>query len=224
MLSGFDGGHAFLFTADIKDKNTIVNGMYYSGVSHKEWFTAVRNAHAKVSTNSVSMYMKPGEDHLDFHFPDLGGKQVSINDVRFKNKVVVVQILGSWCPNCMDETVFLSDYYNKNKQRGVEMVALAYEYSTDFDRSVKSLAKFQKRFDVQYPILITGVAVSDTLKTEKTLPQVTLIKVFPSMIIIDRRGKVRKLDTDFFGPGTGKYYEEYKKNFYATIDMLLKEK
>jgi peroxiredoxin len=223
MLSGFDGGHAFLFTADIKDNKTIANGMYYSGMTYKEGFTAIRDPKAKVNTSSVSMYLRPGEERLNFHFPDLDGKDVSINDARFKNKVVVIQILGSWCPNCMDETAFLSDYYKKNKQRGVEMVALAYEYSTDYNRSVKSLRKFQRRFDMQYPILVTGVAVNDTLRTEKTLPQVTKIKVFPSTIFIDKKGKVRKFDTGFFGPGTGEHYEEFKKEFYKTMEEMIKE-
>jgi thiol-disulfide isomerase/thioredoxin len=61
------------------------------------------------------MYVKPGEEKLHFTFKDLEGKAVSINDDKFKNKVVVIQLMGSWCPNCMDETAFLSDYYNKIK-------------------------------------------------------------------------------------------------------------
>ena len=55
--------------------------------------------------------------------------------------------------------------------------------------------------------------VSDTLRTEKTLPQVTRIKVFPSSIIVDKKGKVIKLDTGFFGPGRGVHYENFKKEF-----------
>ena len=223
-LSTFDGAHAYLFTADIVNNKEIKNGIFYSGAKGKEGWTGIKDGNAKVRTDAVAMHLKEGEEKLDFHFPDLTGKDVSINDKRFKNKVVVVQILGSWCPNCMDETAFLSDYYNKNKQRGIEVVALAYEYSTDFARSVKSITKFQQRFNVQYPILVTGVKVSDSLRTEKTLPQVTRIKVFPSSIILDKKGKIRKFETDFFGPGTGAHYEAYKKQFYTTVDELLKEK
>jgi peroxiredoxin len=131
--------------------------------------------------------------------------------------------MGSWCPNCMDETAFLSDYYNRNKQRGVEVIALAYEYTTDWQRSLNSLKKFQQRFNVQYPILNTEVTVGDSLKTEKTLPQVTAIQSFPSSIILDKKGKIRKLDTEFTGPATGIHYTEYKKEFEQTINGLLKE-
>ncbi len=224
MLSGFDGAHAFLFTGTLSNAHTITNATYYSGARYKESWTATRDPNAKVSTDPVAMYLKPGEEKLNFSFHDLRGKMVSINDERFRNKVVIIQLMGSWCPNCMDETAFLSNYYNKNKSRGVEVVSLAYEYSTDFNRSVASLQKFQKRFDVKYPMLVTGVTVIDSLRTEKTLPQVTQIKVFPSSIIIDKKGKVRFFDTDFFGQGTGQYFIAYTKEFNKKIDQLLKEK
>ena len=222
-LSTFDGGHAFLFTATIKDNKTITGGLFYSGAHYKENWNAVRNKNATVNDAAVTMKMKPGETQLNFRFPDLNGDTVSINDSRFKNKVVIVQLMGSWCPNCMDETAFLSDYYKKNKQRGLEIISLAYEYSANFERSVKSLRKFQQRFNVSYPMLITGVTVSDSLRTEKTIPQITPVRFFPSSIIIDKKGIVRKFDTEFVGPGTGIHFENYTKNFYRIIDALLKE-
>jgi peroxiredoxin len=171
----------------------------------------------------AAMYVKDGEEKLNFRFMDLNKKFVSINDPKFKNKVVIIQIMGSWCPNCMDETAFLSDFYNKNKQRGVEVIGLAYEYSTDFERSRKSIQKFKDRFNVKYTLLNTGVTVSDTLRTEKTLPQLTTIKSFPSTIFIDKKGRVAKIHTGFEGPGTGVHYEELKKEFAATVDRLLRE-
>lgn len=222
-LSTFDGAHAFLFTATIDNDTSISQGIFYSGKTFKESWHGVKDAGATVNADAAAMAMRPGEEKLNFTFPSLDGSPVSINDERFKNKVVIVQIMGSWCPNCMDETIFLSDYYKKNKDRGVEVIALAYEYSNDFNRSVKSLRKFQERFNVQYPMLITGVAVSDSLRTEKTLPQVTPIKFFPSSIIIDKKGIVRKFDTGFVGPGTGKHYESYTRSFYAYIEKLLAE-
>jgi peroxiredoxin len=223
QLSCFDGGHAFLFTARVDTKTRLSRGVFYSGAAFKQEWTAVRDDKAAVQTDAAAMYLKKGEDRLNFTFTDLDGKKVSINDSRFKNKVVVVQLMGSWCPNCMDETAFLSDYYSKNRQRGVEIVALAYEYTTDRARSVKSLQKFRDRYKVEYPMLITGVTVGDSLRTEKTLPQVTPILSFPSSIIIDKKGKVRSFDTGFNGPATGIHYTEYKKEFEATIDALLKE-
>jgi len=138
QLSCFDGGHAFLFTAKVENKNTISNGWFYSGAVFKQEWHAEKNDTASLPEDDAAMYLRPGEEKLHFKFNDLDGRPVSIDDERFKDKVVVVQFMGSWCPNCMDETAFLSDYYNKNKQKGVEIVSLAYEYSTDRERSVKN--------------------------------------------------------------------------------------
>ncbi len=222
LLSTFDGGHAFLFTAIINNNKTITCGKFYSGAVSNETFYGFKNDTATLP-DLAGMQLKDGEDKLHFSFKGLDGKPVSITDERFKMKVVIVQIMGSWCPNCMDETAFLTDFYNKNKQRGIEVVALAYELTDNFERSKNSVQKFKDRFNVQYPILITGVTVNDEQRTEKTLPQLTPIKVFPSTIILDKQGKVRTVDTGFFGPGSGNYYENFKKQFNKVIDGLVKE-
>ena len=221
VMSTFDGSHAYLFMAKVKDGNTITDGVFFAGAKSRRTWSAVKDDHADVDLSETAATLKPGESKLDFRFPDLDSNLVSINDDRFKNKVVVIQIMGSWCPNCMDETAFLSDYYKKNHARGVEMIGLAYEYSTDFARSVRSLKKFKERFALDYPVLITGVRVGDSLRTEKTLPQITEIKTFPTTIFIGRDGMVKKIANDFFGPATGEYYERYKREFEKTINELL---
>lgn len=122
----------------------------------------------------------------------------------------------------MDETAFLSPFYNEYRSKGVEIIGLAYERSTDFVRSQKSLRSFQQRFQVKYPILITGVAVGDPQRAEKTLPQLEKIVGFPTTIFLDKTGRIARIHTGFNGPGTGAHYEEQKKEIYQTVDELLK--
>jgi thiol-disulfide isomerase/thioredoxin len=222
-LSCFDGSHAYYFGARISDGQTITHGVWAAGATYIEKWSAVKDATVTLDESIAAISLKPGEEKIGFRFPDLDSNMVSLTDERFKNKVVVIQIMGSWCPNCMDETAFLSEYYKKNKSRGVEMLALAYEYTTDFQRARKSLSKFQQKYAVEYPMLITGVSSVDSLKTEKTLPQITPIKAFPSTIFIGKDGKVKKFHTGFYGPGSGKYFEEFKKEFEETISELLKQ-
>jgi len=224
-LSTFDGGNVYLLTAKIDNKNKISGGKFYAGATGIEDWYAIRNENAKPIDNLAGQHLKSDEGRLSFSFPDSKtGKMVSINDERFKNKVIVVQILGSWCPNCMDETKFLSDYYNKNHQRGFEVIGLAYERTPDFKASQKALMPFEKRLNVQYPILITGVAVGDPELTQKTLPQIKKISAFPTSIFIDKKGNIRKIDSGFNGPATGEYYTEFKKEFNQLIEKLLAEK
>ncbi len=222
LLSTFDGAHAYTFSAKIVNANKMTEGFFGSGIGGKETWIAERNDKAMLPGGNDPQ-LKEGYSKLDFVFSDIDGNKVSINDERFKNKVVIIQIMGSWCPNCLDETKFLSDYYNSNRSRGIEIVSLAYEYSTDFQRSQKSLKKFQQLFNVKYPMLITGVAVSDSLRTEKTLPQITPIKGFPTTIFLDRKGNVQEIHSSFYGPGSGMHYEKFKKEFYATVEGLLKK-
>ncbi|MBS1597710.1 MAG: TlpA family protein disulfide reductase [Bacteroidetes bacterium] len=221
MLSIFDGSHAYAFYAVIDNENQISNGLYCSGTANKEKWVAVKNADAKLPGDPSELAIHENAGRLNFSFVDLDGKKISINDRSFKNKVVILQLLGSWCPNCMDETAFLSDFYNKNKSRGVEVIGLAYEYSEDIERSKKSVQKFRDRFSVKYPLLITGVTSGDSLRTEKTLPQLKKIESFPSTIFIDRTGRIKRIHTGFNGPATGVHYEEEKKFFEEMVDELL---
>lgn len=222
-LSTFDGGHAFLFTADIMDNKTIKNGKYYAGYSSLDQWTAVRNANAKLPDAYSLTYLKPGYKKIDFTFPDLAGKKVSLDDPRFKDKVVIVQMLGSWCPNCMDETSYMVNYYKKYHPKGVEIIGLAYERTTDFKKSVPTLTQLKNRFNITYPLLITGYTPGKG-DPQKSLPMLADYKGFPTTIIIDKKGDVRKIHTGFSGPGTGKYYEEFTKEFEKLTDDLLAEK
>jgi thiol-disulfide isomerase/thioredoxin len=222
-LSCFDGGHAFLFIAKINDEKTISDGKFYSGYSGLDHWTAVKNDNAKLPDAYSLTALKPGYKKIDFTFKDINGNNVSLSDSRFKNKVVIVQILGSWCPNCMDETnYFVSSYYKKYHDKGVEVIGLAYERTTDFAKSQKTLQQLKTHFNVPYPLLITGYTPANG-DPEKSLPMLADFKGFPTTIIIDKKGEVRKIDTGFSGPGTGTYYTEFIDEFQKLTDDLLAE-
>jgi len=222
-LSCFDGGHAYLFTARIEGDSQLSGGFFFSGATNYETWTADKDAGAKLPDGFTITKWKKDAGPLNFTFRDIDGHMVSFGDKRFSGKVVLVQIMGSWCPNCMDETRFLSGFYNEYHLKGVEIVGLAYERSTDFVRSQTSLRSFQERLQVKYPMLITGVSVGDPERTEKTLPQLEKIMNFPTTIFVNRRGEIVKIHTGFSGPGTGVHYEEQQKEFYKTVDGLLAE-
>ena len=224
-LSCFDGCHAFLFTAKIASDKVITDGENYSGYSAFTKWTAVKNANAKLPDAYSLTALKPGYKKIDFTFPDINGHKVSLSDARFKNKVVIVQILGSWCPNCMDETNFIinSGYYRKYHAKGVEVVGLAYERTTDFKKSQKTLAQLKDHFKISYPLLITGFTPSKG-DPMKSLPALADFKGFPTTIIIDKKGDVRKIHTGFNGPGTGEHYTEFVVQFDKLTEDLLAEK
>ena len=221
-LSCFDGTHAYLFTGEFSDANTISNGKFYSGYSGLETWTAKRDDHAMLPDAYSLTALKPGYDKISFSFPNLAGEKVSLSDSKFKNKVVVIQFFGSWCPNCMDETAYLSPFYKKYKDLGVEVVGLAYERTTDFNKSRKNVQRLRDRFDVTYEMLITG-STNDKEEVAKTLPMLNTFVAFPTTMILDKSGKVRRIHTGFTGPGTGDHYIKFVEEFERTIESLLNE-
>ncbi|RSK47043.1 TlpA disulfide reductase family protein [Hymenobacter rigui] len=219
-LTTFDGSHGFLFTA--KKVGNTLQGDFYSGKKGHEAWTATLDPNAKLPDANALTGMKPGQKKLDFKFPSIvEGTTISPTDAKYKGKVVVVQILGSWCPNCMDETNFLAPWYEKNKQRGVEIIGLGYERTTDPKVAAQKLQKMKQRMNIGYDIAIAGEASSEA--ASKSLPQVQKVLAFPTTLFLDKKGEVRKIHTGYSGPGTGKYYEQEVAEFNKTIDQLLAE-
>lgn len=221
FLSCFDGSHTYLFKAARQAGGTLRGKAWYGLKGYETW-TAKPDPNAKLPDANTLTYLKPGYETFDFKFPNADGKMVSLQDPAFKGKVTVVQIMGSWCPNCMDETRFLSPWYKKNRDRGVEIVGLAFERSKKLEVSAPKLRKMSERYDVYYPILLAGLSDKDSAAT--ALPMLNHVMSFPTTIILDKKGKVRNIHTGFSGPGTGKYYDEFVADFNRLIDMLVAEK
>ena len=219
MLSTFDGNHAYVFIASKSGDS--LKGDYYSGKLSYESFKAVKNENAKMPDAESLTYLKEGYDKIDFHFPDLEQKMVSPSDERFKNKVLILQIFGTWCPNCIDETKFLVPWYNENHQRGVEILGLAYERKDDFAYACERVKKAKQKMNIPYDFVIAGV--NDSEKASKTLPMLSQVLGWPTTIIIGKDGKVKYIHTGFEGPGTGIYYEQFKERFNQVINELLAE-
>lgn len=220
-LSTFDGAHAFLFTAKVTDST--LEGQFYSGNHWKEPFVATRNATYQLPSANGLTFLKEGYDSLEFSFPDENGNMVSLNDDRFKNKVVIVQIMGTWCPNCLDESKYYTKFYDAQKDQDIEIVALAFEYAKTEAKAFSSIARLRNRLNINYPILLAQYGTDNKVKAQEKLPMLNHVLSYPTSIFIDKTGKVRKIHTGFNGPATGKKYIEFKSEFEAFTSMLLSE-
>ncbi|CAN5183308.1 hypothetical protein BH24PSE2_BH24PSE2_09780 [soil metagenome] len=219
-LSTFDGAHAFLFEADIEPGGKLT-GDFWSGTASHETFTGHRDADAALPDAMAMTWLKPGYDAFDFTFPDLDGDPVSLSDPRYDGKVVVVTLAGSWCPNCRDEAVFLAPFYEQNRERGLEVIALMYEHFDDFETAAAITRRWRDELGIGYETLIAGISAKD--EASKTLPMLSGVLAFPTTIFIDRAGEIRAIHTGFTGPGTGQHYERFKRDFVTLVEELLAE-
>uniref|UniRef100_UPI0040493285 peroxiredoxin family protein n=1 Tax=Gelidibacter sp. TaxID=2018083 RepID=UPI0040493285 len=163
-LSAFDGSHAFLFIATVKD--SVMSGTFYSGNHFSEPFTAKPNEAFELADANTLTYLKEGYDNIEFSFPDADGKMVSLSDARFKDKVVIIQIMGTWCPNCLDESRYFSEYYANTKSEDLEFIALAFEYAKTEEAAFKNINRLKSQLDIQYPILLAQYGGSDKANIE----------------------------------------------------------
>lgn len=220
-LSTFDGAHAFLFIAKVTDST--LTGLFHSGKEVTEKWKARLNSGYDLPDPYLLTALKPGYDKLAFSFPGLDGNLVSLEDEMFEGKVVILQIMGSWCPNCLDETKFLTDYYQKNNTKGLEIVALAFENVPTEARSFANLKRLQKTIGVGYKILLAGSGIKNKTQAAERLPMLNHILSYPTTIFIDKKGKVRRIHTGFTGPATGEEYVKFKKEFDEFTQGLLRE-
>ena len=131
--------------------------------------------------------------------------------------------MGTWCPNCLDETKFLVDYLDKNQDENLEVVALAFEYAKTEEGAFKSIDRLKERIGVKYPILLAQYGTSDKAQANKKLPMLNHVLSYPTTIFIDKKGAVRKIHTGFNGPATGEKYDTFKKDFSDFVTLLLSE-
>jgi thiol-disulfide isomerase/thioredoxin len=219
QLSAFSGNSPYLVKGEFTTDSTFSGEFITAKRSSK--MEGKRNPKASLADPYSFSKIKEGFSGIDFTFPNLENVPVSLSDPRYKGKVVIVSILGSWCPNCLDEAAFLAPWYKENRSRGIEIIGLAFERKNDFAFAQRTLKRLKERFDIQYDLLFAGLAGTES--ASKALPALTGIAAFPSTIFIDKKGNVRKVHTGFSGPATGKFYKEFQADFNALIDGLLKE-
>jgi len=162
--------------------------------------------------------VKDPTEPLRFSFADLNGKIVSNADDRFRGKVIIVDISGSWCPNCHDETPFLVDLYRKYHDRGLEIVALSFEEAAQLKNPTR-LRAFIKRYGIQYTVLVAG----EPREASEKLPQTVNLNSFPTTFFLGRDGRVRSAHAGFPGKASGKFHEEAKQEMTHTVERLLAE-
>lgn len=214
-MSAFNGDWVFLVEGKMDEKGTI-HGELWSGLSRHQSWTGIKDDNVELPDASTLTYLKDEYEAFEFTFPDLQGNPVSLSDEKYQGKVLIIQILGSWCPNCIDETAFLSEWYRNNQHKGLEIIGLSFENKADFDYAKKRVERLVEVMNVPYDILLPG---GRTEAAEK-LPMLNHVMSFPTTIFIDRSGEVRRIHTGFSGPGTGIYYENFVSDFEDFMNEL----
>jgi peroxiredoxin len=219
LLSHFDGARASLMEVALAKDGTL--DIVMDGRTH---LTAVRPAAARARNlpppddfNRHTGVKDPNEP-FRFSFPDLGGHLVSNTDARFRGKVVLVEITGSWCPNCHDEAPFLVDLYKKYHEQGLEIVSLSFEEGDQLWNPTR-LRAFVRKYGIEFPVLVCG----QPEEAKDKLTQAVNWDAWPTTFFLDRQGLVRLVHAGFPSSPSGDLYRDATREFKTQIEGLLAE-
>lgn len=216
-LSCFDGSHAFLFEAKILPDSTMI-GSFRSGKHYQTTWEAVRTDTPALTSPYELTRVQDTTTAIDFAFPDPNGRMVSLQDPALAGKAKIVQIMGTWCPNCRDETRFLVDYLQENPSDDLAVLAVAFEKHRDLQAAGPLLKKYQEKMKIPYPILYGGYY--QKAEASRQLPMLSEIISYPTLLFLDRENRVVKVHTGFDGPATSRY-ADFTQEFHEIVEGLI---
>jgi thiol-disulfide isomerase/thioredoxin len=218
-LSCFDGSHAFLFEGNLQADT--ISGMFYYPSGSETWQAKNEPSASLNSVYEITKLKSSKNKTLAVEFKNIAGKKVNIEAPKYLNKPLIIQLMGSWCPNCLDETKYLVDLHSRYSKKGMDIVAVAFEKTTDLKKVQANLTKLRTKLGIKYEILVTELTGKDA--ASQAFPTLTEIKAFPTTIYLNAKHEVVMVHAGFNGPATGAKYEEFKTETESLINELINE-
>ena len=221
LLSAFDGSHIYQFEADYNTETKTLKGTFRSGNHFHNHFEAKLDPTVELQKADKITFVQDSKP-LEFKMVNNTKDTLIYKREKHLNKVVLIQVLGTWCSNCVDETHFFKELQEKYGEKGLEIIGVAFELGTDVEKQLEQIETYRQKFELNYPIYLGGKA------NKKEAAEVfnnifNGIFSFPTAILIDKTGNIVNIHTGFNGPGTGSYYTTYVKNTKKQIKRLLKQ-
>jgi thiol-disulfide isomerase/thioredoxin len=215
----FDGSFVYLLTGKLKGDT--LRGTFHAGLRSQTQWEAVRSTGKPHLRSPTELTQADTTEPLRFAFPDLQGRMVRHDDPRFKGKVVLLDVFGTWCPTCHDATPELLRLYWRYHSRGLEVVGLAFEATGDTAVDARQVRRYRDKFRIPFPLLLAGT--SDTESMAAALPQLQDLTAFPTTIFLGRDGRVRRVHAGFHGLAAGAQHRRMVRDFEREIERLLGE-
>lgn len=213
-LSTFDGGHTYLFEAE-KANGRFVGRFFYSRFGSDRVLIEPSNG------RKLNSGFKQAGGFFSFSALDKNGTRHTEKDADLIGQPLVVQLMGTWCPNCMDESRFLAEMFPTVKSK-VNIIGLAFERKFDKDYGFNRIDLVQKKLKLPYPVFLAGPASKDSASL--LLPSIAPVQAFPTTVFVKPDGSILKVHSGFTGPATGTDYLNWKEEFLRLVDELASKK
>lgn len=217
-LSAFDGTHAFLFSGSIR--NDSLNGEFRSGKTGRELFVAWQDTAFRLGNAGELTGLRTGAAPIQFDVINAEGKNLRFPGPDYGDKIKIFTIMGTWCPNCRDEQVFLTEFLKNNPKlaANIAVTAFSFERNKTPEQANAHLRHYKQKLGIPFDMVFAGKANKE--EAAKFFPALDKVMAFPTMIVLDRQNKVRFIHTGFDGPATSKY-ATFKQDFLTQIQALI---
>lgn len=215
-LSVFDGSHAFLFEGKETAKDELT-GQFLSGKHYISNWVAKRSTTESSLSSPYELSKATSDKPISFSFLNPDGQNVSLSDDRFQGKPKLINVMGTWCPNCRDEVNFLKKHYQKITDLGFEVISLGFERYRDETKSRAAIKRYQEAMEVPWTMLHAGYF--NKSEASEILPFVDKVISYPTLFFLDKDNKVIKIHTGFNGPAT-KEFKGFEKEFFEIINNI----
>lgn len=218
-MSSFNGWHAYLFSGSIRSDSLF--GEYRSGKHYRTLWTAWRDPNFRLANADSLTTLKAGAN-ISFHLKTPEGRDLTFPSPEFDGKIKIFTIMGTWCPNCRDEQVFLREFLKANPDAAQDLaiVGISFERHKDPAQANTQLMEYKKKLGIPFDIVYGGK--TDKAEASKVFPALDHIMAFPTMIVLDKKNRVRRIHTGFDGPATSRY-GAFKQEFSELIETLRSE-
>jgi len=196
-------------------------GMLYYRIPPSVSFELVPRTNALVQVpESKRTSVKDKRKPFVFSGLSVLGDTVTVTDPRFKGKALIVDIMGTWCHNCMDAAPLLQKLHSDFNKDGLEIAALSFEITNDLQVARKNLLMYQERYGIGFTVLFCGSTEKANVDA-KLRTQLDNFSAYPTTLFIDRKGMVQYIHEGFQGPGTGEEYQRQVEMYYEMARKLV---
>lgn len=209
QMQCLDGAHLFCFTADVAhEEGTFYNGRFYSGNTYSEKWEGVDDMEFELRNSEELVKLKSGREGEVFTFNamDLQGNMKTFGAEDWKGKLSIIQLMGTWCPNCTDEGKLMAAMHKKYNAKGLQIIPVAFERSDDIAENKKVIQKQMAQLNCGYEAYVGRAEGKGKERAQNVFPQLEKVMAFPTMIVVNSEGKVIHVHTGFNGPATGEYH------------------
>jgi thiol-disulfide isomerase/thioredoxin len=195
-----------------------LQGEFRSGHKFQTLWTGWKDPSFELGAADSLTQVKPNAQ-IAFSVKNPAGQDITFPSLQFDNKIKIFTIMGTWCPNCRDEQIFLRDFLKENPEvaKEITIIGCSFERIKDTAQANAHLLAYKKKLDLPFEIVYAGSASSE--EAARFFPALNKVMAFPTMMVLDKQNHVRRVHTGFDGPATSRY-AAFKSDFLTLINEL----